>query len=245
METLSDTHPAAVTETLDTACSDIKVIAPAASFTAVIIIPATPMNEAIHSILSTAEHNAVATHLLGNRISKLLGKYAYRAELRGRKLFDYLLSQKWLSVSDDKSVVTLPSTISLKFAYVGLDDDCSELVAAIEKLACATSDEKTEHKEKKPSKTSIKEINKIGDIFINCPHCGNTIVVAKRAIRCGIFRHGVFKSNGRPIKPHGSQEYCETLLRTDKIYGCGQPFRICKEQSTEVWTYTAEECGWI
>ncbi|CAM9461670.1 unnamed protein product, partial [Ectocarpus fasciculatus] len=83
------------------------------------------------------------------------------------------------------------------------------------------------------------------DIFINCPHCDNIIVVAKRAIRCGIFRHGVFKSNGRPIKPHGSQEYSEDLLQKDQIYGCGQPFRICKEKSTQVWTYTAEECGWI
>lgn len=119
---------------------------------------------------------------------------------------------------------------------------CAEAVG-IETEHAETSDKKSNKKKQKLNKTD--NVNKSGDIIICCPHCGIDIVIAKRSINCGIFRHGAFKHNSRPIKPHGSQAYCEDLVNNGKIYGCGNPFRVYIDKTSDVWTFSVEICDWI
>ncbi len=65
------------------------------------------------------------------------------------------------------------------------------------------------------------------DFFVECPHCGGLVQIL--AVKCGIFRHGVFKSTGRQLKPHETQENCESFVARGIIEGCGKPFQISKE----------------
>ena len=57
-----------------------------------------------------------------------------------------------------------------------------------------------------------------------CPHCGVTIEII--SLNCGIFRCGIFKSNGQQMNPHASKEYCEKIVKEQLIFGCGKPFCI-------------------
>ena len=67
-------------------------------------------------------------------------------------------------------------------------------------------------------------------IMFTCPYeeCQGTITVAPNQINCGVFRHGVYKTSGRPVGAHLSQDKCLELVKQGKVYGCVQPFRIRK-----------------
>ena len=67
---------------------------------------------------------------------------------------------------------------------------------------------------------------KITEIVIVCPHCNENIVIAE--LNCCIFRHGILKENNKQMEPHLSKVLCELYVQTDKIYGCGKPFRVVK-----------------
>jgi hypothetical protein len=62
------------------------------------------------------------------------------------------------------------------------------------------------------------------EMIVDCPHCGQYIIIEK--LNCKIFRHAVYKNDGKQINPHMSKSDCEQLLREDKIYGCCKPFQI-------------------
>ena len=70
------------------------------------------------------------------------------------------------------------------------------------------------------------ESTNVDDIIVECPHCFGSVLIMKSDIRCGIFRHGIYKKNGRQINPHSSQKQCDTLLKSGKIVGCGKQFRL-------------------
>ena len=65
------------------------------------------------------------------------------------------------------------------------------------------------------------------DFEVKCPHCENYIIIEQ--INCAIFRHGILKDSFQQINPHASKEECEIFVTTNKIYGCGKPFRLEKE----------------
>jgi len=69
----------------------------------------------------------------------------------------------------------------------------------------------------------IKDINAY---MFNCPHCNGSIIINPKQLRCKIFRHGVYKNNGKQIKPHLGKMKCEELVVKNKIEGCGKPFRF-------------------
>ncbi len=75
-------------------------------------------------------------------------------------------------------------------------------------------------------------------IVLECPHCGDNIVVYKKELNCRIFRHGVVKATMGQINPHAKEEECVYLARNGLIYGCGKPFRVNEEMRAEV-------CGYI
>lgn len=79
------------------------------------------------------------------------------------------------------------------------------------------------------------------DIIINCPHCKILILVKKKELNCKIFRCGIFKKNYNQIPPHLSEELCERLLKEEKIFGCGKPFKVENEGND----YIAVICDYI
>ena len=62
------------------------------------------------------------------------------------------------------------------------------------------------------------------EFIICCPSCKEFIIIEK--LNCGIFRHGILKSDGSQINPHASKEECIYLKNNDLIIGCGSPFKI-------------------
>ncbi len=81
-------------------------------------------------------------------------------------------------------------------------------------------------------------IKKIDNYYIFiCPHCGGGAQVFEKDVRCTIFRHGVYKSNGKPIPPHTPKRECVRLINGGEIYGCGKPFRFDRK--------TVSICGYI
>ena len=72
---------------------------------------------------------------------------------------------------------------------------------------------------------------------ITCPHC--KCIVEIQELNCRIFRHGIYKHNGKQMNPHLPKNECETLYREGKIWGCGKPFYV------SVKTNQAEVCDYI
>ena len=80
--------------------------------------------------------------------------------------------------------------------------------------------------------------DKYTDTFIvKCPHCFNFCSIATKDIRCKIFRHGILKSNLKPIPPHSSKELCDYLAQNGLVYGCAKPFTFDGN--------TIEKCAYI
>jgi hypothetical protein len=67
-------------------------------------------------------------------------------------------------------------------------------------------------------------------LMFTCPYedCQGTVTVSPNQVNCGVFRHGVYKTTGRPIGAHLSQAKCLELVHQSKVYGCARPFRIKK-----------------
>jgi len=59
---------------------------------------------------------------------------------------------------------------------------------------------------------------------LRCPHCHEFFIMEK--LNCGIFRHGIYKSNFKQIDPHLPKLDCIQLIENQQIIGCGKPFRI-------------------
>lgn len=72
--------------------------------------------------------------------------------------------------------------------------------------------------------------------FIKCPHCSMSIEILE--LNCRIFRCGILKENFTQIDPHLPKEQCDELQKTEKIYGCGKPFRIDENDNVVI-------CGYI
>ena len=70
--------------------------------------------------------------------------------------------------------------------------------------------------------------NKKEEPVLTCPHCSEFIIIEQ--INCGIFRHGILKSNNTQINPHACKEECDNFINNNLIYGCGKPFRIIKKE---------------
>lgn len=79
-------------------------------------------------------------------------------------------------------------------------------------------------------------------IVIDCPHCKNTVLIYRNEINCAIFRHGIIKETGGQMNPHSSKTICDELFKNNKIYGCGKPFKLLKENKNN---YKVEICDYI
>jgi hypothetical protein len=54
------------------------------------------------------------------------------------------------------------------------------------------------------------------NIIITCPHCTNIIIIEQ--LNCHIFRHGVFKLDGKQISPHTPKELCDLYVKHENEY---------------------------
>lgn len=43
---------------------------------------------------------------------------------------------------------------------------------------------------------------------VTYPHCNGFIIINK--INCSIFRHAIFKKNGKQINPHATKQMCKS-----------------------------------
>ncbi|ADO67110.1 hypothetical protein crov077 [Cafeteria roenbergensis virus] len=79
--------------------------------------------------------------------------------------------------------------------------------------------------------------------IFNCPHCEELIIVSHKQLNCCIFRHGVYKHNLKQINPHTTKNICEMLVKNNKIFGCGKPFKFIK--ATDTTPNKIEICDYI
>jgi len=77
------------------------------------------------------------------------------------------------------------------------------------------------------------------EFIITCPHCSDYIIIKKN--NCGIFRHAVLIKTGKQIDPHANEKICENYIKKHKIYGCGKPYQVIKEEGN----YKAIICDYI
>lgn len=75
--------------------------------------------------------------------------------------------------------------------------------------------------------------------IVICPHCKDYVLIDK--INCAIFRHGIFKQNGKQINSHTSKDLCDIYIKNNLIYGCGKPFKIIMVNDT----FDTEICDYI
>lgn len=179
------------------------------------------------------ELSRVAEHLCST-----LGVEEYRKQLQSKKLSKYL-SEKRDRVRVVDNSVRLATQQDIQEAQ---QNSAQSITTDPEPVSVPTSNRTRVPRKSQKSRSSR---NMDEDIIVPCPHCQHDIIVAKRAIRCGVFRHGVYKATGRPIAPHTKKELCEQLVAEDKVYGCAKPFRIVVDKSSEPWKYTTEVCGYI
>lgn len=78
-------------------------------------------------------------------------------------------------------------------------------------------------------------------IVVICPHCNCNILIYEKEINCAIFRHAIYKNNFTQINPHTTKEECEKLINSNKIIGCGKPFKLEKINNN----YVAIDCDYI
>ncbi len=67
------------------------------------------------------------------------------------------------------------------------------------------------------------------EMYVECPHCKEIILIMKPEINCAIFRHGMYKDTFQQMDPHAPKELCDKLFLEKKIYGCGKPFKLIKQ----------------
>jgi len=70
------------------------------------------------------------------------------------------------------------------------------------------------------------------NICLFCPHCKELVLIEQ--LNCCIFRHGILIESGKQIDPHASKELCDYYIEKNKIYGCGKPFQIIKNENNEL-----------
>ena len=85
-------------------------------------------------------------------------------------------------------------------------------------------------------------------IILDCPYPDCNIGIEIIEINCAIFRCGVYKNQfdsqyGKQINPHLSKDDCEKLKKDDKIWGCGRPFQLVKNDKSK--TYQVIQCDYI
>jgi hypothetical protein len=80
------------------------------------------------------------------------------------------------------------------------------------------------------------------DFMVECPWCSDAIAVPTNGVKCGIFRHGHFKKNGKQIPPHASKALCDQWSENDLMWGCGKPFQLRKDDDGR---FFATQCGYV
>jgi len=77
-------------------------------------------------------------------------------------------------------------------------------------------------------------------IIVSCPTCSGDILILEEEINCALFRHAIYK-DGNFINPHLPKEDMELLIKDNRIWGCGNPFKLIQVDNG----YNAILCDWI
>jgi len=80
----------------------------------------------------------------------------------------------------------------------------------------------------------------MNEIIVECPKCKCSIIIEQ--LNCKIFRCGIYKNTYIQIPPHSNKDFIDNLLSQNKIYGCGEAFRIIMNNKNE---YEAIKCSYL
>ncbi len=104
-----------------------------------------------------------------------------------------------------------------------------------------------------PIFTTFDEKNNL--FVFPCPNCKLYVEVERGAVACSIFRHlyyAVRDADGNVVEltgqvdSHAPQQICEQLLQTNRVVGCGKPFKMIAEVTdSNIPTYRVEACGYL
>ena len=86
----------------------------------------------------------------------------------------------------------------------------------------------------------MEQISLIKDIVVSCPHFNDPVLIEK--LNCCIFRHGILIASGKQVDPHSPKELCDFYVLRNKIYGCGKPFKIVRDEKDKL---VAVVCDYI
>lgn len=79
----------------------------------------------------------------------------------------------------------------------------------------------------------------VEELIVECPKCKCSIIIEQ--LNCKIFRCGVFKNNYIQIPPHSNKQFIDNLLIQNRIFGCGQAFKLILNIEN---VYEAIECSY-
>ena len=51
--------------------------------------------------------------------------------------------------------------------------------------------------------------------ILNCPNCGEYVLIYKNEFNCKIFRHDYYRNSYKQIDPHMKKDECKKLLKKD------------------------------
>ena len=75
------------------------------------------------------------------------------------------------------------------------------------------------------------------NIMVNCPHCGNLILILENEIKNKKFIHNLYKKNNL-TNLQFLKNKCDVSYFKKLMYGCGEPYEIINEEKV----YKALKC---
>jgi len=76
------------------------------------------------------------------------------------------------------------------------------------------------------------------ELIVVCPHCNIPVLIEQ--LNCFIFRHGILIESGEQIDPHAPKTLCDFYSLRNKIYGCGKPFKIIRDEKDKMIAVVCE-----
>ena len=82
-------------------------------------------------------------------------------------------------------------------------------------------------------------------VIVECPYCLLKIIVSKKDANNRFFRHGVFKDTGIQIDQNMNKDKCLELVKNNKIFGYGKPYKLNHIKFNNEEIYFTEKCDYL
>ena len=113
------------------------------------------------------------------------------------------------------------------------------------KLSNLQEDNNSEKLDKEDIKIILDNKNDDETVIVECPHCLLKIIVSKKDANNRFFRHGVYKDTGLQIDQNMNKDKCLELVKNNKIFGCGKPYKLNHIKFNNEEIYFTEKCDYL